>query len=143
MSFAIEDVGADVKTELKRKIRFAATNFQTILFFKYLLFNKNILLSFAFWSHKILRWFFPFIMFLLLMTNILLHNYNYFFQICLFLQVLFYLLAFIGYFLSLNKTRVRLFSFPFFFVASNIALLIGFFRFLRKKHSVIWQTTSR
>jgi len=54
-----EEVAPDIKSEFKRKIRFASTNFQTLSIFKKLLVSNNILLSFAFWSHKVIRWFVP------------------------------------------------------------------------------------
>ncbi len=62
-AIASEEVTSTMATEFRRKVRFAATNIQTLLYFRRLLFNKNVLLSFAFWSHKIIRWFFPFILF--------------------------------------------------------------------------------
>ena len=58
-SIAYEDVAPKIVDEFKRKIRFSATNFYTLLYFKDLLLSKNILLSYSLWSHKIIRWFTP------------------------------------------------------------------------------------
>jgi len=144
-SFAIgfEEVAKDLSSEFKRKIRFAATNFQTISFFKSLLFNKNIILSYAFWSHKIIRWFLPLILILVFVLNIFLVNAGTFYLVTFFIQLLFYFLALIGFIFNKIKVRLTLLSLIYYFLVTNIALLIGFIRFLRKKHSVIWQSTSR
>lgn len=142
-AFAFEEVGRSVSLEVKRKIRFAATNFQTMVFFRKLLFNKNILLSYAFWSHKVTRWFLPFILIITLLLNILVLGNGGFFAAAFAFQALFYSAALLGYILSLFKIRMAAFSLPYFFVVANIALLLGFFRFLSGKHSVIWQSTPR
>ena len=144
-SFAIgfEEVAKDLSSEFKRKIRFAATNFQTISFFKSLLFNKNIILSYAFWSHKIIRWFLPLILILVFVLNIFLVNADTFYLVTFIIQLLFYFLALIGFIFNKIKIRLTLLSLIYYFLVTNIALLIGFIRFLRKKHSVIWQSTSR
>ena len=73
---AKENTANDLKTEFKRKIRFAATNFQTLAFFRDLLFNKNLILSFSLWSHKVIRWITPFILILILLINLVLFNHN-------------------------------------------------------------------
>ncbi|NPV12095.1 MAG: glycosyltransferase family 2 protein [Ignavibacteria bacterium] len=140
---AFEYVARDVKTEFRRKVRFAATNFQTISFFRDLLFNKNIILSYAFWSHKIIRWFLPFILILLFIVNVLIFEQHLFFKYLLYLQVIVYGLGLIGYLFSKIKIRIGIISLISYFLITNLALLIGYFKFLRKKHSLIWQSTPR
>lgn len=63
---AFEDVANEVIDEYKRKTRYSATNFQTLAYFKGLMFNKNLLISLALWSHKIFRWLTPILFFLIL-----------------------------------------------------------------------------
>lgn len=140
---AFEYVARDVKTEFRRKVRFAATNFQTISFFRDLLFNKNIILSYAFWSHKIIRWFLPFILILLFIVNVLIFGQHLFFKYLLYLQVIVYGLGLIGYLFSKIKIRIGIISLISYFLITNLALLIGYFKYLRKKHSLIWQSTPR
>ncbi|MCU7519294.1 MAG: glycosyltransferase family 2 protein [Ignavibacteria bacterium] len=142
-AFAFEEVGRSVSLEVKRKIRFASTNFQTMFFFRKLLFNKNILVSYAFWSHKITRWFLPFILIITFLLNILILGNGGFFVAAFAAQLLFYAAALFGYILSLFKIRMTAFSLPYFFVVANMALLLGFFRFMSGKHSIIWQSTPR
>jgi poly-beta-1,6-N-acetyl-D-glucosamine synthase len=142
-AIAVEEISKTVLQEIKRKIRFSATNYQTLYFFKELLFHRNFLLSYAFWSHKILRWVFPFFMIILLTLNIYLLNLDQLFKTIFIIQVIFYSLAFLGFIFSFFKIRISIFSLPFFFVVSNFAIILGFLKFLTKKHSVIWQTTER
>ncbi|MFN4110997.1 MAG: glycosyltransferase family 2 protein [Ignavibacteria bacterium] len=142
-AIAYEEIPKSIKTEFQRKVRFAATNFQTISFFKSLLFNKNILISYAFWSHKIIRWFLPLILILLFVLNIILLNYHYAFKYLLYLQLIFYCVGLLNYFLNKLNVRIPILSLLTYFFITNFALLIGLIRFLRKKHSVIWQSTPR
>ncbi len=140
---AYEFVARDVKTEFRRKVRFAATNFQTITFFKNLLFNKNLILTYAFWSHKIIRWFLPFILIFIFIINFFIINVNLFFENLFYLQLIIYTFGLMGYVLSKLKIRIGIISLIYYFLVTNLALLIGFIKFLRKKHSLIWQSTPR
>lgn len=140
---AYEEVAKDLNTEFRRKIRFAATNFQTITFFKNLLFNKNFLISYAFWSHKIIRWFLPLILIFIFVLNLLLISQNQIFEYLFYLQVFIYVLGLIGYLFIKIGIRIPLLSLLTYFLITNFALFLGLIRFLRKKHSVIWQSTPR
>lgn len=142
-SIAHENTGLSLISEYNRKVRFGATNFQTLIYFKNLLWHKNKFLSYAFFSHKVTRWFLPAILVLLFIFSFLLEDKNLFIRKIYFLQIAFYLLALCGYLLSLIKIRIPIFSLPYFFVVSNAAIAEGFIRFLRKKHSVIWNSTVR
>ena len=78
-AIAYEEVAPRIIDEFKRKVRFGATNFYTLLYFKDLLFNKNILLSYAFWSHKIIRWFTPILILSIFITKYIFTKCKYFF----------------------------------------------------------------
>lgn len=142
-AIAKEEVGKNYLAEYKRKVRFISTNLQTITYFCELLFNKNLLLSYAFWSHKISRWFLPLQLIILLITSIFLISFSPVFLYIFVAQIMFYFLGIIGYFLIKIKKRIPVFSLPFFFLMTNVALLAGIIRFLRGKHSIIWQSTER
>jgi len=142
-AIASEDVSKEIITEFKRKVRFAATNFQTLKYFKSLLFQNKIILSYALWSHKIIRWFVPLILIFLFFTNGLLISYNEFYRIIFFIQAGFYLSAIVGFFLNKLKINLSIFSIIYYYVLTNLALLIGLFKFLSKKHSYTWDSTPR
>ena len=140
-----EEVSPGIIDEFKRKIRFAASNYQSLVLLKKLLFSKNILLSFAFWSHKVLRWFMPFIFVILFVCNFLLLSYNvampYYYIFCF--QLICIVLAFIGLVLDLIKVRIPVLSMFYFFVLTNVALVIGLYKFLTGRHRAYWQSTPR
>ena len=140
---AREDVSKEINTEFKRKVRFAATNFQTLKYFKGLLFQKKIILSYALWSHKIIRWFVPLILIFIFFANGLLISYNEFYRILFFIQAGFYLSSILGFILNKLKINISIFSIIYYYVFTNLALLIGLFKFLSKKHSYTWDSTPR
>lgn len=140
---AFENIGRDIKTEFNRKLRFSATNFQTLVFFRRLLINKNRLLGYAFLSHKVTRWILPWFLLVLLILSFMLSAVNILIFLFMTAQVVFYFFSFMGLLMSLIKVRVQIFSLPYFFVVSNIAAAAGFIKFLRNKHSVIWEVTRR
>ena len=142
-AIATEEIAANITSEFRRKVRFAATNFQTLLYFRGLMFNRNLLLSFAFWSHKIIRWFYPFILVAILILSIVLRNTSEIFSLLLYAQVAMYAAGLLGYLLSQLRIRITFFSVIYFFLVSNAALLVGFIRFAQGKHSTIWQSTPR
>ncbi len=143
-SIAFEEVTYTVAAEYRRKVRFSATNFQTLFSHSGdLLFNKNILLSFAFWSHKVIRWFFPFILIFTLSLSFVERNVSFNFSLLFYAQILFYALGLFGLILSFLKIRVMPFSIVYFFIVSNIAILHGFIRYVQGKQTTIWQSTSR
>jgi cellulose synthase/poly-beta-1,6-N-acetylglucosamine synthase-like glycosyltransferase len=140
---AIEETSKEIMMEFRRKVRFAATNFQTLKHFKGLLFHKKILISYALWSHKIIRWFVPLILILLFVANFILINYNQIYYIIFIVQSSFYISAFIGFVLNLLKVNIPFFSLIYYYVLTNLALLIGLFHFILKKQAPIWQSTPR
>lgn len=140
---AVESVGKDVTTEFKRKVRFSATNFQTMTLCFRSIIRQGLLISYAFFSHKISRWFLPFNLILLYLFSVLLFGKSIIINNLFYLQSLFYLLALLGYIGTKIRVKFFLFSLPYFFVIANIAVIKGFFKFLNKKHSVIWESTKR
>lgn len=142
-AIAYETIGRDILTEFNRKVRFSATNIQTITFFKSLLFNINPFISYAFWSHKIIRWFLPVILILILIINLYLINKNIVYIYTFYTQIIFYLAGITGYILNKLKVRIGFLSLIAYFLITNIALLFGMVKFILKKHSVIWQSTPR
>ncbi len=142
-AIAYEGTGVDLLSEYNRKVRFGSTNFQTLIYFKNLLSFKNLKVAYSFFSHKVTRWFLPAILASIFILSWFLSDYVYWAQKFFMLQTAFYLLAFCGYLLSLVRIRIALFSLPYFFFVSNIAIVEGFIKFIRKKHSVIWESTKR
>lgn len=150
-AYAIETASESVSEELKRKVRIAAGGLQTIFRLKTLLNPfRHGLLSFQYFSHKVLRWtiapvalfaLFPFTLILFLKEN---ENsdpglYTFF----LFFQALMYLLAVFGWLFERKKLRFKVLFVPYYFMAINYASLRGWTRFLRGKQTVNWEKSKR
>lgn len=140
---AIEEVSKEIITEFRRKVRFAATNFQTLKFFRGLLIPKKLLLSYAFFSHKVIRWFVPLFLISLLISNAMILNLHDLYKIIFYIQIGFYVSAFIGYILNKFKINISLFSIIYYYLFTNLALLVGLYKFIVKKHAYIWNSTPR
>ena len=142
-SVAHEAVSKEVITEFNRKVRFAATNFQTIKDFKNLLLNKKILLSYAIWSHKVLRWLVPVFAILLFFSNLFLIGHGSLYYGAMILQIVFYFSVIVGFIFHKLKLSGSIFSIIYYYAITNAALLIGMFKFLAGKHAYIWDSTPR
>jgi cellulose synthase/poly-beta-1,6-N-acetylglucosamine synthase-like glycosyltransferase len=144
-AYAIETASANVKEELKRKIRIAAGGIQSVVrLYPLLNIFKYGLLSFQYISHRVLRWTItPVALVLLLFANIALAPFSTFFLIVLGLQILFYFSAYIGYILEDKKLKVKIFFVPYYFYIMNYAVFMGFGRYIKKSQSVNWERAKR
>lgn len=162
-----EQAPSDWKVEFKRKIRIATGSFQNLFMFTHLLFRFNAL-SFCFLSHKALRWKGPFLMIGLYISNCALalatlayyfdqEKFGYmgllppkFYEIGLYVCAPLFLLSHFLILLFILDLLLRLIGINFFltrlvthFFTTNLALLIGFFKFLGGVKSSVWTPTKR
>jgi biofilm PGA synthesis N-glycosyltransferase PgaC len=146
-AYSTETASASIREEAKRKIRIAAGAYQSIGYLKGALnFFKYPLLSFQYFSHRVLRWIFcPFLLPLLLISNIVMAGTtsNNFYQFFLYMQILFYLIAGIGGLLLRSGRKTGITTIPFYFVFMNVCLVKGLSVFLNGEHTVIWQKSLR
>jgi cellulose synthase/poly-beta-1,6-N-acetylglucosamine synthase-like glycosyltransferase len=148
-AFAIEKPSYNIAEELKRKIRIASGGFQTIFRIPSLFnFFKHGFLSIEYISHKVLRWAaVPFAIPLIIIINLILcyqkswqsELYNY----LLLAQFLFYFLALMGYVFGKRWKVLRFLYLPYYLIIMNYAQIVGFVRFIRGKHSVVWVKARR
>ena len=136
-----EDVSNNISDELRRKIRIATGNFQNLKTFFGLLFVKNV--GFCFFSHKVLRWFGPFIILLALISNLVLAFNNVFYMYILVAQILVLLLPLFDVILKGLGIHIKYLRLITHFYAMNLALLLGFFKFLKPIKSGVWERTKR
>jgi cellulose synthase/poly-beta-1,6-N-acetylglucosamine synthase-like glycosyltransferase len=150
-AYAIETASANVKEELKRKIRIAAGGIQSIVRLKELLnVFKFGTLSFQYISHRVLRWTItPLLLLLLIPLNIYLSFKDggfldpNLYSILLWGQIVFYFSALTGWILEARKLRLKLLFVPYYFFIMNYAVYMGFFRYLKGKQSVKWERAKR
>lgn len=140
---AFENTAPTIQSEFKRKVRNNSIDLSTIQGIKKLLSPSYGLIAFALWSHKIFRWLSPiFLIFAFITSGVLSLVEPYFLPIFL-VQLLIYLLGPIGYLLLKIKIRIKLLLILYYFIITNLAMLIGLIKFISGTHSSHWQSTAR
>ncbi|MBN2377988.1 MAG: glycosyltransferase [Sedimentisphaerales bacterium] len=128
--------------ELQRRIRISAGNFQSLFLVPAILNPRLGWISFAFISHKLLRWLVPFFLLAMLAANLLLAG-QLFYGSTLIFQAIFYTTAICSSLLPKLTGILKFLSIPRYFLAMNFAILLGLLRFLRGRQRVTWVKTQR
>lgn len=138
-----EDVSNDLTIEYKRKIRIATGNFQNLFRFSNLLWPLWTGLSFSFLSHKVIRWLGPFLLLIAFISLLFLGVSDGFYLIlfCFYLGLL--LMPLIDYFFKKLNIHISFLRFITHFCAMNLALFVGFMRYIKGVKSNVWQPTKR
>lgn len=149
-AYAIENASANVKEELKRKIRISAGGIQSVVRLRSLLnVFKYGTLSFQYISHRVLRWTLtPLLLLLLIPINFFLAQEEGFFSVTVFnilfwCQVAFYAAALLGWFLENRQIRLKILFIPYYFFIMNLSIFLGFGRYLKGNQSVNWERAKR
>ena len=140
-----EPVSHEWREEYRRKARISAGNFQNMLLFRRLWWPPFTALSFAFFSHKILRWLGPFFLLgMALGMALVVWQGNYFSRILFLCGTVAALLAPLAD-VALKRMGVHVFLLRNlrYFLLMNIALFQGFFKFLKGIRSNVWEPTKR
>lgn len=152
-AYAVEGHSADVKEELKRKIRISAGGLQAVWRLRSLLnpFKFGIL-SFQYWSHRVLRWTLaPLALPLIFAFNLLLILRGYqrsdfsstVYDFLFWAQVVFYFSAILGWIFEQMKLKVKAFYVPYYFCMMNYSVYRGFGRLVAGSQSVVWEKSKR
>lgn len=150
-AYAIETASANVKEELKRKVRIAAGGIQSIIRLSPLLnIFKFGMLSFQYISHRVLRWTLaPLSLPLILIINALIayyegfRNFSDFYVLLFYGQLLFYTLALLGWYMENKAIKVKALFIPYYFFIMNYAVLLGMKRYFKGSQSVNWERAKR
>jgi cellulose synthase/poly-beta-1,6-N-acetylglucosamine synthase-like glycosyltransferase len=134
-AIATEFAPDTIAGEFKRRIRLATGSFTVLTDF--LSIPLDGITIFAFLSHKVCRWFVPFFLVALLVSNMLLFRGAY--KFFLFGQILFYLWAVLGFAFHSQMKRIPYALLGYFLFAMNLAFLVGFFRFVAGNRDVTWE----
>jgi len=150
-AYAMEHPSANVKEELKRKVRISAGGIQSVIRLLPLLnLFKYRTLSFQYISHRVLRWTLsplalPFL-FILNLVILITNNdpiSQAFYSLIFIGQLIFYGTALIGWYFESKGIRLKLLYVPFYFTMMNYAVFLGFKRFIKGKQSVNWERAKR
>ena len=152
-AYAVEGHSADVKEELKRKIRISAGGLQAVWRLRSLLnpFKFGVL-SFQYWSHRVLRWTLaPLALPLIFILNLLLILRGYknsdfsstVYDFLFWAQVVFYISAILGWIFEQMKLKVKAFYVPYYFCMMNYSVYRGLGRLIAGSQSVVWEKSKR
>jgi len=134
-AIANEEASPYVEAEFRRKIRIGTGDYRALVECWPLLLPWKGWIAFSFWSHKVLRWLAPFLLIALFITNAFLREYRWGF----FAQCSCYLAAGLGVFFSRQTNLLaKVLRVPYYFVGSNIALLIGFYKCITGLQKATW-----
>jgi biofilm PGA synthesis N-glycosyltransferase PgaC len=143
----LESASVSIREEQKRKVRIAAGAFQAMLILKGL-FNifRYPVLSFQFISHRILRWTLcPVCLVVCFISNALILYFGAggFYYVILLSQTVFYTLALTGLFFAERDLKIKVLYIPYYFFFMNLSVFLGFYRFIRRKQTAVWEKTAR
>jgi cellulose synthase/poly-beta-1,6-N-acetylglucosamine synthase-like glycosyltransferase len=145
-AYASEAASASVGEELKRKIRIAAGGIQASWRLRDLLnpFRYGVF-SWQFLSHKVLRWTLaPLALPIVFLLNLLLaFSIKPWYIILFILQILFYLLALMGWIFEKKQLKIKAFFVPYYFCVMNYSVFLGFARLLKGQQTVLWEKAER
>jgi cellulose synthase/poly-beta-1,6-N-acetylglucosamine synthase-like glycosyltransferase len=140
-SVVFENVPDQLAIEFRRKTRIGTGNFQNLRTFWRLLFTKRY--GFAFLSHKVIRWFGPFLLLAALASNIALAFYSTWYLVILVPHVLVYLLPLLDFFLKKLGIHLHPLRLATHFFSMNAALFLGLFKSIGKVKTGVWERTAR
>lgn len=95
--------------------------------------------SFQYFSHKILRYIMPLLLFSLFILNLFLLDY-FIWKIMFFIQITFYSLAYIGYLRRTNSKQTIIFSLPYYFILVHMAIFTAFYQLGKGERKTTWET---
>jgi len=146
---SFEYISATARDEMVRRSRMNAGKYQAIfLSYKLLPFNRPLVL----WqiiSHKYCRAFLPFGFIGALAANLLIvllqanSPLSYFYWILLLLQISFYAAAILGNRVKFRGVLGKMFYLPTYLVNSNMAILSGFYGYMSKRQTNVWERVRR
>ena len=146
-AYAVEYPSASLLDEEKRKMRIAAGAFQATEYLTQgLHFFKNPVLSFQYFSRRLLRWIAcPILIAVVFFANVWLvaHQQGMIFNSLLLAQVIFYFLAIIGRAFIMAGWRIGMMNIPFYFLFMNVCLAKGFFLYVQGRQTVLWEKSVR
>lgn len=146
-AYAMEYGSADLAEESKRKRRIAAGGLQSIWWLRDMMNPfRQPLVAFQLISHRVLRWSItPIALLLLIPLNVILvfMKAGILYNIIWILQIMFYLSAFLGYWLEKNGKKNKLLYIPYYFLFMNLNVFRGMAYLKSHQNSGAWEKAKR
>lgn len=146
-AYAMEYGSADLAEESKRKRRIAAGGLQSIWWLRDMMNPfRQPLVAFQLISHRVLRWSItPIALLLLIPLNVILvfMKAGTLYSIIWILQIMFYLSAFLGYWLEKNGKKNKFLYIPYYFLFMNLNVFRGMAYLKSHQNSGAWEKAKR
>lgn len=138
-----EEVPALISEEYRRQVRIASGNYTNMRYFAKELLRPWKGSSFAYISHKVIRWTGPFILILFMLSTIFLYNFHELYRYTFYGTLSVLSLTIIDFFLGKIGIHIVFLRFIRHFLTMNAALLQGFINYLGGRKQDVWQPTKR
>lgn len=140
-AFCTEETNRQIGKELQMRVRIISQTF-TDLWRNRRMLNpfRSGFFAVELLSHKVLRYAVPLFLFFIFISSVLLAAVSWFFLAILLAQIVFYSSALLGGLLERSGKNVGVFAIPLYFGLTNLASLIGFYKFLRGERYAAWET---
>jgi cellulose synthase/poly-beta-1,6-N-acetylglucosamine synthase-like glycosyltransferase len=139
---AVEEAPQQIRDEFKRRVRIGIGNYQAFFRHPEYFLRTGAMTRFAYFSHKVLRWFTPHLLILALLANAVLMDQPVYRALGA-IQLGTYAFCLIVYALGRWLTIPRILRLPVYLVAMNVAFGIGFCRYLSGRYAGSWTRTAR
>ncbi len=140
---AYEEAAPTLSDEYGRRVRIGLGNFRALVANTWALSPFVGMVSWCFWSHKVLRWFAPHLLLAVFFSNLFLLNQD-LYRFSMALQVIFYAIAFLGIRAINRGIKVnKISAIISFFVHMNIAIGHGFIKLFSSNEKGAWTRTAR
>ena len=142
-AIAFEETTEKTKEEFRMRVRVITRGMRGLLYMKKL-FNpfRHGFVAFQLFSHKVLRWFIPIFLTVALVSNLFLVG-THFYNAMLALQLVFYVLALIGFVAEKHNILAKPLTIPLYFVTVNLAAVIAMYRIWKGHKAVTWETVRK
>lgn len=139
-----EEASISLKDDFNVKSRMVYGGLQILSLYKNDLNPLRSFFGLQFFFHKTLRYFMWLLLFIIFTSNFLCLGKHVFYSLFFILQLSFYAMALIGYFLDKLKMKTFLFYFPYYYCNVNLAALKGFVFYLKQRSTVdVWKKAIR
>jgi cellulose synthase/poly-beta-1,6-N-acetylglucosamine synthase-like glycosyltransferase len=138
-----EDVSNKIMEEFRRKVRISAGNFQNLFEFSDLMLPMKGGIAFCFISHKVLRWITPFLLIFIFVLNLMLYKYGFIYKLALMGQAGLLVGIVLDHFIRSFGIHIKLLRFITHFYYMNVALFMGFIRYVMGIKTSLWKPTER
>jgi poly-beta-1,6-N-acetyl-D-glucosamine synthase len=141
--FVLEVRPKSLIDEFNRRVRSVSCGMASLWLERKVLSFEYNWVPFFLLSHKLLRWFTPFILIFLALATVMLPDNSFWKAPIVWIQIIFYLFSLLGWFFDRIKIKIFPFNFCLFFILMNMGMFIAFFRFITGMSNAIWSRETK